>query len=132
MRDVRGVETSVSAAVARLRWRGRYAPRCRSGGASGGGRDENIALGSCLRCEAADDVRRDVYLHGRRHMRSRISLRGCPAYSVVVRWESMERGDTTFGVRLVVYDRAASCAKWHVERQRKGGARGPPSGVLVC
>ena len=91
-----------------------------------------LHFGSCLRCEAADDVRRDVYLHGRRHMRSRISLRGCPAYSVVVRWESMERGDTTFGVRLVVYDRAASCAKWHVERQRKGGARGPPSGVLVC
>ena len=101
MRDVRGVETSVSAAVARLRWRGRYAPRCRSGGASGGGRDENIALGSCLRCETADDVRRDVFLHGRRHMRLCILLRGCPAYAAVVRWESMVRDGAIFGVRRV-------------------------------
>ena len=56
----------------------------------------------------------------------RISLRGCPEFAVVVRWESMVRGGAIFCVRGVVYDLAASCAKWHVERQRNGGARGLP------
>ena len=84
-----------------------------------------------MRCEAADDVSRDVFLHGRWHMRLRISLKGCPADAVGVRWESMVRDGANFGLRLVVYDLAVSCAKWHVDRQRLRGARGAPSCPVV-